>query len=98
MIEVTESKFDQALASNEILLVKFGASWCAPCRHMHRALEQLEAISNVTIVEVDTDRCKNLAKRFVVASLPTIILFRNGIEFRRRVGVQTINQLQSFVG
>jgi thioredoxin 1 len=98
MIEVTESTLTQAIKTNDVLLVKFGASWCAPCRHMHRALEQLEAITNVTVVEVDIDRCPILAKRYTIMSVPVTILFRNGTEFRRRVGVQTIQQLQDMLG
>lgn len=98
MIEVTEATLEQAITANSVILVKFGASWCAPCRHMHRALEQLEAICQLTIVEVDIDRCPNLTNRFAITSVPTLVLLRNGVEFRRRVGVQTISQLQSFVG
>lgn len=75
----------------KILLAAFGAAWCAPCRAMAPVIEELRRSydGRAAIVDMDIDSEKELAKDLMVHSIPTLILFQNGREMRRFVGLQS---------
>ncbi|MGF7138414.1 thioredoxin [Roseimarinus sediminis] len=85
---------------NKIMLVDFWAAWCAPCRLMAPVLnevaENLEG--NALVGKVDIEKYQSLAQQFRVRSIPTLILFKNGKEIKRFVGVKNkdflINEIQ----
>jgi thioredoxin 1 len=87
--ELSSSQFDLAIA-NEVILVDFWAPWCMPCRMQKPILE--EVAGNIDgqskIAELNIDEAQDIALRFGVQSIPTLILFKNGSEVRRFVGVQ----------
>jgi thioredoxin 1 len=78
-----------------IVLVDFWASWCMPCKLMVPVLNDLaEAVDGkVTIAKLDVDESKVTASKFAVRSIPTMILFKNGKEIHRFVGVKTKDYL-----
>ena len=70
------------------VLVDFWADWCGPCRMLAPVLEQLEAERpDIKVCKVDIDREVELAQRFGVMSSPTVVLFENGKEKSRSVGL-----------
>ncbi len=70
------------------VLVDFWADWCGPCRMLAPVLEQLEAERpDIKVCKVDIDREVELAQRFGVMSIPTVVLFENGKEKSRSVGL-----------
>ena len=75
---------------NKVVLVDFTAAWCGPCRAMKPLLESLALKygSKLDVVEIDIDAHKKLATQFMVQSIPTLILFRDGEEIKRFVGLQ----------
>jgi thioredoxin 1 len=87
--EVSSSHFDASIA-NGVTLVDFWASWCGPCQMQGPILE--EVARNVDgqskIAKVNVDEAGIIAGRFGVQSIPTLILFKDGSELRRFVGVQ----------
>jgi thioredoxin 1 len=87
------------IINNDIALVDFSVSWCAPCRIQAKIISALtHRFSNraaMAIMDLDADR--QLAVDFFIQSVPTVILFQNGKEVRRFVGLQSEETLQSAI-
>ncbi len=77
-------------------LVDFWATWCAPCRMMSPILDELaeEAPEGTVIAKVNVDQEQQLAHEYKVMSIPTLILFKNGIEVERFIGVTSKDKLK----
>ena len=79
MRDVHDATFEhEVLQSGRTVIVDFTAPWCAPCRTIAPALEELAAESGVDLVSLDVDENPETAARFGVLSLPTVILFAGG--------------------
>lgn len=90
LIHFNEAGFEKALEGNTPMLVDFWASWCGPCRMLGPVIEQLAEEyedRDVIIGKVDVDEETELARRYGVMSIPTVILIQNGKEIDRKVGV-----------
>jgi thioredoxin 1 len=99
VIDLTDENFDENTKGDKPVLVKFGASWCPPCRVMVPVLEQLakELSETVTICDVDVDDSPDLAKRFGVKSIPHIIVLKDGKVESSNVGSCTKEKLLSLL-
>ncbi len=88
--EVTDTTFDAAvLQSQGKVLVDFWAPWCGPCRLQTPILEKLASNGiNAKIVKCNTDDNPGIARKFGISAIPTLIVFENGKEIDRMVGVQ----------
>ena len=91
------SEFNDIINSKKPTLVDFFATWCGPCKMQAPILEQVkEKVGDkATILKVDIDRNQELAQRYRVQSVPTLILFKNGEPVWRTVGVQQADLLES---
>jgi len=89
LLNLTAGNFDAAIASGRFL-VDFWAGWCMPCRMVAPVIEALAAEyqGKVTVAKVDIDNESALAARYDIMSIPTVILFNDGVEVKRFVGVQ----------
>ena len=87
--ELSDSQFDVAVAEG-LTLVDFWAPWCAPCRTQGPILEEVAESLNdqAKIAKVNVDNAEGIAGRFDVQTIPTLLLFKEGSEVRRFVGVQ----------
>lgn len=80
---------------NGISLVKFAATWCAPCRTVAGTIKRVQPeFSGVKFQEVDVDDYPSLAKDYKIRSVPTVIVFRNGDEITRFVGSIKVDALR----
>jgi thioredoxin 1 len=83
---------------NEIVLLKFGATWCAPCKMIAPTLKTIkEEYDYVSITEIDVDDEPDVAKKYKIKHVPTVILFINGEEVDRITGMFKIDALRSMI-
>lgn len=85
---INAKEFDEVIKSKKIVLVDFFATWCGPCRMLSPVLEEVleESKGEFDIVKVDVDESYDLAKKFGVMSVPTMIIFQEGIETGKMIG------------
>ena len=103
---MSEKKFTTAnfetevLASEKPVLVDFWATWCMPCRMLAPTVEEVadETEGRAVVGKVNVDEEKELARRYRVASIPTLIVFENGAEVRRSVGVVEKEDIYDLLG
>ena len=92
----TSENFEaEVLKSEKPVLVDFWAVWCGPCQMMAPILHELETeMPDVQIGKVNVDEQMDLARQFRVVSIPTLIIFKNGQEVQRMVGVTSKEELK----
>ncbi len=89
-IEVTDATFEElVLQSDKPVFVDFWAAWCGPCRMIHPIMDQIseEYEGKAVVAKVDIDANQKYAAEFGVRNIPTVILFKNGEQFSKQVGV-----------
>ena len=96
IIDLTKENFQAEITkSDKPVLVDFWAVWCGPCQMMAPILHELEAeMPDVQIGKVNVDELMDLARQFRVVSIPTLIIFKNGQEVQRMVGVTSKEELK----
>ena len=95
-ITLNSSNFNETIKSEEKILVDFLATWCGPCMRQAPILEEL-AGEGYHIGKVDVDQAPDLAGTYRVMSIPTLILFKNGEEVKRFIGLQTKDTLKALL-
>lgn len=100
MTPVTKETFEsEVLKAEKPVLVDFNAGWCGPCKAMKPILEAFEASTpDVKFVSIDIDDQDELAEDWDVASIPCLVLFKDGAEAKRSVGLVSRDAISELVG
>jgi thioredoxin 1 len=98
---VNDATFDQEVLASEVpVLVDFGATWCPPCRALEPIVRRLadESVGRVKVVTVDADESPEVAKRYGVRAVPTVLVFRKGEKVASHLGMATREKLVELLG
>ncbi len=98
IFEVTDSSFNDVLHADRPVLVDFQAPWCGPCRQMSPLLEHMaERRDDIMVASVDVDQNQDLAVKYQITSIPTLMMFKNGSVVERLSGAMPVTALNALV-
>lgn len=97
LVELSDAEFDDmVLQADHAILVQFGAPWCGPCIRLEPILKKVayDMAEKMQVMTLNTDENQLLPRKLNVMSIPTLILFENGGEVQRFVGVMSEAKLK----
>ena len=95
VISLNEKNFEEeVIKSGKPVLIDFWASWCGPCKMMSPVIDEIaDENSNVKVGKVNVDDNQELAMKYNIMSIPTIMVFENGVPKKTFVGVTDKNEI-----
>jgi thioredoxin 1 len=94
-----KANFDTIINDKRPVIIDFHALWCAPCKVQSPILKEIaeELGDRVRVIKIDVDKNSELAGRFHIQGVPTLMIFKNGREIYKQAGVHTKQQLMSIL-
>ena len=99
MVKITNGNFEEeVLKSDKTVLIDFYADWCAPCKMLSPIIEQVaEENNDIKVVKINVDDLQDIAIKYEVMSIPTLVVIKNGQEVNRSVGFVSKSQILELV-
>lgn len=99
VIEVTSNSFEkEVLQSEKRVLVDFYAGWCGPCQVLSPIIDKISTENNeVKFVRINVDDTEDIASKYGIYSIPTLVMIENGKEINRSIGLINEEELNSFI-
>lgn len=97
VINVNSNNFDEIIKSR-VVVVDFFANWCGPCKMLSPIIEEVSnEMNEVVFAKVNIDESNDIASKFGIMSIPTLIIFKNGNEVNKNVGFLSKSELKEFI-
>ena len=90
-----EEEFNEIIKNK--VLVDFYADWCGPCKMLAIEIEKVASEIDIDIVKVNVDEEEDIARKYGVMSIPTLILFENGQELKKTIGFMSKDKIKDFI-
>ena len=100
VIDVKKSNFqEEVISADKLVLVDLYATWCTPCKALAPVLEELadKYADKIKVVKVNVDEEESIAAKFGIASIPTVIFFKNGQTAASLVGLRTSSEIEKMI-
>lgn len=92
--ELTTENFDNKIASPEKTLVDFWAPWCGPCRMLSPIVDKIaESADGFRVCKVNVDEQPEIAKKYSIAAIPTLLVFQSGEVIKKSLGLLTEDEV-----
>ena len=98
IVTLNQSNLHQCISENRIMFLNFWAAWCGPCSMLSPVVEELaEEHPEISFGKVNVDEAPELAQRYQISAIPTLLLFRDGEPVDVSVGVKSKAELEAFL-
>ena len=95
---INSTQFDEIIKGESLVIIDFFATWCMPCRMLKPIMERVESkVEDAKFYSVDIDESEDVAKRYRIFSVPTLVAFRNGKKIDSMVGLNSNDSIIDFV-
>lgn len=98
-IQLNNGNFEEEVIKSEMpVLVDFWATWCGPCQMLAPTIDELAAeLTEAKVCKVNVDENPELASRYKIMTIPSLLVFRNGEVVNRSIGVKTKKEIKEFI-
>lgn len=99
IIQLNNGNFEEEVIKSEMpVLVDFWAAWCGPCQMLAPTIDELAAeLTEVKVCKVNVDENPELASRYKIMTIPSLLVFRNGEVVNRSIGVKSKKEIKEFI-
>ena len=100
VIDVKKGNFqEEVISADKLVLVDLYATWCTPCKALAPVLEELadKYADKIKVVKVNVDEEESIAAKFGIASIPTVIFFKNGQTAASFVGLRSASEIEKMI-